>query len=208
MHLILFDKQAFFETQKQMLSSFVGKYRMIEALISYLQPKDTFLVTSHKSAQEIFPHSNLIPFRDTIVQTVSKILEQINEDGMILVFDLTRPHLGSHVDKLLACMDRNIYDAIVPVVKVSGVIKYLYENRAEVAFTLDNSLLRWAVSPEILRTKVIRQAVSSALLQGIDSHDLSSLIERIGGRVGTLEVSKQELVLPNCHMEVEDGCYG
>lgn len=120
--------------------------------------------------------------QDSVHNGLSAITE---DDGIVLIHDGVRPLV---TQKLIEeCIDGAArWGACIPAILPVDTPKQIHDDGV-IAKTLGRDSIRLAQTPQAFQLDLIRQAHEEAVRKNWDVTDDASLVERLGGRVHTIE---------------------
>jgi 2-C-methyl-D-erythritol 4-phosphate cytidylyltransferase len=130
--------------------------------------------------------SRVVPGGTTRADSVKRGLLAIRATtaGIVAVHDGVRPFVTvEEIDSVVAAAESD--GAAILVAPVTDTIKQVTDN--SVVSTLDRTGLRRALTPQCFRYDLLRKAYEQADVNDPSLTDDSALVEKIGGRVTTLE---------------------
>jgi 2-C-methyl-D-erythritol 4-phosphate cytidylyltransferase len=111
-------------------------------------------------------------------------------DGVVVIHDAARPMVTSTMVGAVCALPAGL-DGLITAVPVTDTIK---ETRGQlVAGTLDRSRLVSVQTPQSFDVTVLRKAHEEALRDRFEATDDAALVERIGGSLGIVEGSRENI---------------
>lgn len=146
------------------------------------------------------------------VNSVLNGLQVVNDNEWVLVHDAARPCIThDDIDNLIEqCLSSN--QGGILATPVVDTMKLAQKNNTvagtEVKETIDRSSLWHAFTPQMFKTKELKQAIEQALIEGVSITDEASAIESIGlpslliaGRKDNIKITQPEdLVLADFYL--------
>lgn len=118
-------------------------------------------------------------------QSVANGVSAVAGDAIVAVHDGARPLVTPElISATIAALPG--WDGVVPGLAVTDTVKQV-DAEGRVTATLDRAATWLVQTPQVFRSRVLREALAAAARDGIEATDDAALVERVGGRVRVIE---------------------
>lgn len=169
----------------------------INEVITVLPAEDTAGFESLTKQFELKKAGRTVPGGATRAQSVRNGLNAIDEADIVAVHDGVRPFVTpEEIDQVVAAAREN--GAAVLMSPVADTIKRVQDGR--IIETVSRAELRRALTPQVFRYALLKRAyetLDELESNGVEITDDSSLVERLGVEVVTVEGSAHNIKITN-----------